>query len=61
MTCFDRFTERAQDATACAVKPEPAVARKFKEKYDWDITEDAYYTQVFEVIVKKQVMSGNNS
>ena len=44
------------EGEARAVKPEPAVARKFKEKYDWDIAEDSYYTQVFEVTVKKRVM-----
>ena len=47
------------EGEARAVKPNPAVVRKFKEKYDWDITEDSYYTQVFEVAVRKRVMSGS--
>ena len=48
------------EGEARAVTPTPVVVRKFKEKYDWDITTDSLYTQVFEVTVKKQVMSGSN-
>jgi hypothetical protein len=28
----------------------------FKEKYDWDITDDATYSQMFEVRVNRKVM-----
>jgi PPOX class probable F420-dependent enzyme len=38
--------------------PQPAaeVIGKFKAKYDWDITTDPHYTQVFEVTVDRRVM-----
>src|SRR3989337_2091742 len=45
-----------QTNSRIAVEPNPAVVRKVKEKYDWDIAEEAHYTQVFEVVVKKRVM-----
>jgi len=45
------------EGEARVVEPGPAVVRKFKEKYDWDIAEEAHYTQVFEVTVMKRVMS----
>ena len=44
------------EGEAGPVEPTPGVVRKFKEKYDWDITTDTQYTQVFEVRVKKQTM-----
>jgi nitroimidazol reductase NimA-like FMN-containing flavoprotein (pyridoxamine 5'-phosphate oxidase superfamily) len=44
------------EGEARAVEPAPTVVRLFKEKYDWDITTDTQYTQVFEVILKKRVM-----
>ena len=34
----------------------PDVIAKFKAKYDWDITTDPHYSQVFEVVIRKQVM-----
>ena len=36
--------------------PAPAVIGKFKAKYDWDITTDAHYSQVFEIQVARRVM-----
>lgn len=44
------------EGAARAVSPTPNVVRKFKDKYDWDITTDGQYSQVFEVTVTKQVM-----
>jgi PPOX class probable F420-dependent enzyme len=44
------------EGEARAVEPAPDVVRKFKAKYDWDITDDTEYTQVFEVSVKKRVL-----
>ena len=44
------------EGEARPVEPLPGVVRKFKEKYDWDITTDTQYTQVFEVEVKKRIM-----
>lgn len=44
------------EGEARPVEPGPGVVRKFKEKYDWDITTDGYYSQVFEVTVKKHLM-----
>ena len=44
------------EGEARAVEPNPAIVRKFKEKYDWDITTDTHYTQVFEVVIKKKLM-----
>jgi hypothetical protein len=36
--------------------PTPDIIGKFKAKYDWDITTDAHYSQVFEVTVARRVM-----
>jgi PPOX class probable F420-dependent enzyme len=47
------------EGVAHVVQPSSAVIRKFKAKYDWDITTDTEYTQVFEVIVKKKLMGGD--
>jgi len=44
------------EGEAHPVKPTPEIIGKFKTKYDWDITHDAEYTQVFEVKVRKRVM-----
>lgn len=44
------------EGEARPVEPSPNVVQKFKTKYDWDITTDPVYTQVFEVAVRKQVM-----
>jgi PPOX class probable F420-dependent enzyme len=41
------------EGEARAVEPPAAVVRLFKEKYDWDIGVDKYYTQTFEVTVIK--------
>ncbi|MBI3761403.1 MAG: pyridoxamine 5'-phosphate oxidase family protein [Chloroflexi bacterium] len=43
------------EGEAQAVKPSKEVVRLFKEKYDWNIETDAYYTQTFEVVVRKKV------
>jgi general stress protein 26 len=47
------------EGEARPVESAPRVVRKFKEKYDWDITTDTQYTQVFEVRVKKKVMGSS--
>ena len=44
------------EGEAHPVEPLPEIIRKFKTKYDWDITTDSEYTQVFEVEVRKRVM-----
>lgn len=48
------------EGEAGPVQPSIEVIRLFKEKYDWDITTDSRYTQVFEVRVKKRVMGDKN-
>lgn len=44
------------EGEARPVAPNADVRRKFKAKYDWDITSDPPYDQVFEITVMKQVM-----
>lgn len=44
------------EGTARRVTPSPAVVRKFKDKFDWDITADADYGAVFEITVTRQVL-----
>lgn len=44
------------EGEAQPVQPTLEIIEKFKTKYDWDITHDAEYTQVFEVRIKKRVM-----
>ena len=48
------------EGEASPVQPSAEVIQLFKEKYDWDITTDSQYTQVFEVRVKKRVMGDKN-
>jgi len=49
------------EGEARAVEPNPAVVRRFKAKYDWDIATDSYYTQVFEVVVRRQVLGDRDT
>jgi predicted pyridoxine 5'-phosphate oxidase superfamily flavin-nucleotide-binding protein len=44
------------EGEACPISPSADVIRLFKEKYDWDITDDATYSQMFEVRVNRKVM-----
>jgi len=44
------------EGQARPVPPPPEIIGKFKAKYDWDITTDTHYSQVFEVIVARRVM-----
>ncbi|MBI5291155.1 MAG: pyridoxamine 5'-phosphate oxidase family protein [Chloroflexi bacterium] len=44
------------EGLAVVVEPSAEVIALFKHKYDWDITTDKQYTQVYEVSVKKRVM-----
>jgi hypothetical protein len=44
------------EGEAQAITPDAEVVRLFKEKYDWDITNDSQYSQTFEVAVHKHVM-----
>jgi nitroimidazol reductase NimA-like FMN-containing flavoprotein (pyridoxamine 5'-phosphate oxidase superfamily) len=44
------------EGTARAVPPPAAVIRKFKEKFDWDITTDKHYGLVFELTPTRKVM-----
>lgn len=48
------------EGTARRVTPSPAVVRKFKDKFDWDITTDADYSAVFEITVTRQVLGAAN-
>ncbi|MEK9165194.1 MAG: pyridoxamine 5'-phosphate oxidase family protein [Chloroflexota bacterium] len=45
------------EGRAAVVKPSAQVIRLFKKKYDWDITTDSQYTQVYEASVNKRVMN----
>ena len=49
------------EGEALPVSPSAAVIDRFKAKYDWDITRDTLYTELFEVIVRKQVMAPNGT
>ncbi len=40
------------------IEPEAGVVALFKAKYDWDITTDEYYSQVFEIQVTRQRGAG---
>jgi nitroimidazol reductase NimA-like FMN-containing flavoprotein (pyridoxamine 5'-phosphate oxidase superfamily) len=44
------------EGQARPVNPEAEIVRKFKAKYDWDITSDSSYDQVYEIEVTRQVM-----
>ena len=44
------------EGQARPVTPDPDVLAKFKAKYDWDITTDTHYTQVYEVVITRRVM-----
>ncbi len=44
------------EGTARAINPPASVVRRFKEKFDWDITTDSQYSVVFEITVQKQLM-----
>jgi predicted pyridoxine 5'-phosphate oxidase superfamily flavin-nucleotide-binding protein len=44
------------EGQAQVVAPSASVVDKFKSKYDWDITTDTVYTQLFEVVVARRVM-----
>ena len=42
------------EGQARAVEPDPGVVAQFKAKYDWDITTDEQYDQVFEIRLTRQ-------
>jgi len=42
------------EGQARKVEPDPGVIAQFKAKYDWDITTDEQYDQVFEIRVTRQ-------
>ena len=42
------------EGQARAVEPDAGVVAQFKAKYDWDITTDEQYDQVFEIRVTRQ-------
>jgi len=44
------------EGEARPVTPPADVIRLFKEKYDWNITDDGTYSQTFEVHVARRVM-----
>jgi nitroimidazol reductase NimA-like FMN-containing flavoprotein (pyridoxamine 5'-phosphate oxidase superfamily) len=44
------------EGQAAVVEPSAEVIEAFKQKYDWDITTDKQYTQMYEVSVNKRVM-----
>ncbi|MBM4423210.1 MAG: pyridoxamine 5'-phosphate oxidase [Chloroflexi bacterium] len=43
------------EGRAQVVQPSAEVTRLFKEKYDWDISTDHQYTEVYEVSVAKRL------
>jgi hypothetical protein len=49
------------EGEARPVSPSAAVVNRFRAKYDWDITTDAVYTQLFEVRVGRRVMAPNGA
>lgn len=44
------------EGVARQVRPADRVVRRFKAKFDWDITADAEYGAVFEITVTRQVL-----
>lgn len=44
------------EGQARPIAPTTELINQFKAKYDWDITTDSTYSQVFEITVTKQVM-----
>jgi uncharacterized pyridoxamine 5'-phosphate oxidase family protein len=46
------------EGQASPVEPDPSVVDLFKAKYDWDITTDEQYDQVFEIRVTRQRGAG---
>lgn len=48
------------EGVARSVTPSAAVARRFKEKFDWDITADDDYRAVFEITVTRQVLGASD-
>ena len=44
------------EGEAGPVQPSIEVIRLFKEKYDWDITTDSQYSEVYEVRVSRHLM-----
>ena len=42
------------EGQAQPIDPDAAVVAQFQSKYDWDITTDEHYTQVFEIRVTHQ-------
>lgn len=46
------------EGEARPVDPSPAVAGKFKVKYDWDIRTDDTYTQVYQIVVTRHLLGG---
>lgn len=49
------------EGQARPVTADPDVIAKFKAKYDWDITTDPHYTQVFAVVVARRVMGSTGA
>lgn len=45
------------EGTAQPVTPSAAVRALFKAKYDWDVTSDAHYTQVYEITPRRVVLT----
>ncbi len=44
------------EGEASPVQPSAEIIRLFKEKYDWDITMDSQYSEVYEVKVARHLM-----
>lgn len=44
------------EGQARPVSPPAEIVRKFKAKYDWDITRDPPYDQVYEIEITRQIM-----
>lgn len=46
------------EGRARPVAPTANVVARFVAKYDWDITDDAQYSQLIEITVSRQVLGG---
>ncbi len=49
------------EGEARPVSPSAAVVDRFRAKYDWDITTDSVYSELFEVTVRRRVMAPNGT
>lgn len=51
----DGNTPYVVEGEARPVTPSAEVVRLFQQKYDWNIETESYYTQTYEIVIKKRV------